>query len=246
MRGLHTGWRAETHFSPLPTRCHPCRSVGERIRIVACMTVAVLAVACNASIGGDGGEGEQADGGAAEGDASPQQGDSTDGGVQVNELPPCEATADATVQDPESGACYYYVGSAPLAWSAAQDACVALGGHLAYIESADESVRLGAIVPGDAAAVEAGLQDVWVGGTDAPTEGNWHWLDSAAYYDDNAALAIGYINWRGVEPNNSTGQNPDGENCMIIEGDNNLVDRGPQWDDRNCLAAFPYLCEVEP
>lgn len=220
--------------------------MGERIRIVACMTVAVLAVACNASIGGDGGESEtgQADGGSVGGDASPLQGDSTDGGVQVEELPPCDATADAAVQDQGTGACYYYVGSAPLAWGAAQDACVALGGHLAYIGSADESVLVGTIAPGDAAAVEAGLQDVWVGGTDAPTEGNWHWLDSTAYYDDNAALAIGYINWRGVEPNNSTGQNPDGENCMVIEGDNDLVDRGPQWDDRNCLAAFPYLCEV--
>jgi hypothetical protein len=223
--------------------------LGERIRIAVSMTLVVLAAAgCNASIGGDGGESESADadGGAGDAeDAAPRLGDTTDGGVTVNDQPPCEATADATAQDHETGTCYYYVGAAPLAWSAAQDACVALGGHLAFIESADESVLVGTITPGDAAAVEAGLQDVWVGGTDAPTEGDWHWIGGPSYYDDVGAEALGYINWRGVEPNNSTGQNPDGENCMVIEGDNDLVDRGPQWDDRSCLAAFPYLCEVD-
>ena len=220
--------------------------VGVGIRIV-CLTVAgVFAAGCGASIGGDSGESDSqaADGGARGEDAAPtQQGDSADGGVVVTELPPCEATADASAQA-DDGTCYYYVGSAPLAWDAAQSACVGLGGHLAYLESAAESVLVGTIAPGDADAVAAGLQDIWVGGTDAPTEGDWHWIDGVSYFDDVGGVAIGYINWRGVEPNNSTGQNPDGENCMIIEGDNNLVDRGPQWDDRNCLVAYPYLCEV--
>lgn len=219
--------------------------VRERLRIAVCLAVGLAAGACNASIGGGDEESgsDQPDAGAGgEEDASPQQVESPDGG-QVDELPPCDAAADDSAQA-DDGTCYYYVGSTKLAWGAAQDACVALGGHLAFVDSAEESVLLGTIAPGEVADVEAGLHDIWVGGTDSPTEGAWHWIDGTAYFDDVTGEALGYVNWRGVEPNNSTGQNPDGENCMIIEGDNDLVDRGPQWDDRSCLAAYPYICEV--
>ena len=223
--------------------------MAERHLIALCL-VAGLASACGASIGGSDGENgsDQADsgaggGGGGGGDASPQQVESPDGGIDVDDPPPCEAVADDSAQA-DDGTCYYYVGSTKLAWSAAQDACVALGGHLAFVDSAEESVLIGTIAPGSEEAVAAGLHDIWVGGTDSPTEGAWHWIDGTAYYDDVALEGIGYINWRGVEPNNSTSQDAAGENCMIIEGDNNLVDRGPQWDDRSCLVAYPYLCEV--
>lgn len=217
-------------------------------RFAASLSAVTLAWGCNASIGGNGGGGGDdevtaTDAGDLAMDAS-QQNVSTDAGGGADAAAPCDAIGDDRVRDPDSGACYYYFSAAPLASSAAQDACVALGGHLAFIGSADESVLIGTIAPGDEAAVAANLQDIWVGGTDSPTEGAWHWIDGTAYYDDVAGEAIEFVNWRGVEPNNSVGQNPDGENCMIIEGDNNLVDRGPQWDDRNCLAAFPYICEV--
>jgi hypothetical protein len=215
----------------------------ERVRIAALLSAAIiLAAGCNASIGGDDGASdiEAADAGdSASGADASAPADSSDAGTEIEALS-CLAGGDASVGDPATRTCYYYIGSAPLAWDAAKTACEGMGGQLASIGSSDESELVGTIAPSTA----DGLQDIWVGGTDSPTEGEWHWIDGTAYFDDNAGTAIGYINWRGVEPNNNTGQNLDGENCMIIEGDNNLVDRGPQWDDRSCLVAYPYMCEV--
>ena len=113
-----------------------------------------------------------------------------------------------------------------------------LEGHLAFIESEAESVLIGSIAP-----ATLGMQDIWVGGVDTPTEKVWHWVDGPTYW--NNGTASGFVNWRTGEPNNSVGTNPAGENCMIIEGDNNTA-TGCLWDDRSCLTAYPYICEVPP
>ena len=70
-----------------------------------------------------------------------------------------------------------------------------------------------------------GTQQVWIGATDAASEGNWQWTGGASFDFDN---------WRSGEPNNGSGS----EDCAVIEGD-----RGGTWDDRGCFASGAFLCE---
>ena len=195
------------------------------------LALGLLGAGCNASIGGGGGVGgDDPDAGTlpGTGDASPGLADAA---APPDATPPCEG-GDDRVQDPASGACYLYFQTAQT-WDQARAACQALGAHLAFIDSVDESELIGTIAP-----ATAGLQDIWVGGTDAATEGVWTWLAGGPTYYTLGEAAPGFVNWREGEPNDS-----DGEDCMIIEGDNNVAGAGPQWDDRGCELVYPYICE---
>ena len=194
----------------------------------AVLLTAGLLAACDASIGQGGGAGTPD---AAVGQAPPDAAAPPDAGAPDAALPPpCEG-GDDRVQDPDTGACYLYF-QAAATWTGAQSACASLGGHLAFIDSADESLLIGQIAP-----ATTGLQDIWVGGTDTPTEGTWRWLASGPiYYQDGVSLE--FTNWREGEPNNANG-----ENCMIIEGDDVDPAGGPHWDDRPCDVTYPYMCE---
>jgi hypothetical protein len=194
------------------------------------LLTAALMVACDASIGEGGpGAGPDAATGRPVADAAPAADAAS---PDAAPLPACEG-GDDRVQDPETGACYLYFQAAQT-WAAAQASCVALGGHLAFIGSAEESLLIGTIAP-----ATPGLQDIWVGGTDEQVEGTWRWLaDGPIYYQDGVSLA--FTNWRAGEPNNV---GTSGEDCMIIEGDDVEPGAGPKWDDRPCGMAYPYMCQ---
>jgi len=120
-----------------------------------------------------------------------------------------------------TGSCYIYFATRR-DWPQARAACEAIGAHLVVSTSQGEN---------DDFSPLAGLLDVWVGGTDSNAEGVWLWLTGEL---------MSYTNWRTGEPNNSDPNNPNGEDCMIIEGDN-----GGLWDDRSCLKTYGYICERE-
>jgi hypothetical protein len=186
---------------------------------------ALLASACGADIGG--GIGQSADAGSRFFiDSSPAAADASG----VDATAPC-VEGDDRIQDEATGTCYMYF-QAVMTWDAAESACAALGAHLVYSNSLAENALFSAIAP-----ATLGLQDIWVGGTDVPTEGTWHWIDGTTYYAGGAPIV--FAHWRTTEPNNSGGN----ENCMIIEGDNNVAGEGCLWDDRACTLAYPHLCE---
>ena len=58
---------------------------------------------------------------------------------------------------------------AKVGWSQAKDLCSKMGGHLAYIETADEMRFLQALVG----------RTAWVGATDQHKDGDWRWLSGA-------------------------------------------------------------------
>ena len=77
-----------------------------------------------------------------------------------------------------------------LSWSDANAACLAAGQHLASVHSAAENALLLTAV--------AGNTNVWIGGTDAASEGTWVWSPSGT--------PLSYTNWYPGEPNNGHGR----------------------------------------
>ena len=167
-------------------------------------------------------------------DDNPGTGDGAPGGGDANvaDAPVVITPADAVpaactngqAQASSDGRCYEQF-TAPQPWLGAQQACAALGGSLAKIESAAENAALVGLI---------GLEDHWIGGTDLATEMTWLWFDGTAFT---------YTNWRTGEPNDGNGNFP--EDCAIIEGD-----QGGTWDDRPCVTGmvgpvgeYAYLCE---
>ncbi len=81
---------------------------------------------------------------------------------------------------------YYYYATPASSWSAAEAQAVALGGHLVAInDAAEQAALVGAF---------GGTDTLWIGLTDAASEGTFHWSNGDA---------VTYTNWNAGEPNNS-------------------------------------------
>ena len=103
-----------------------------------------------------------------------------------------------------------------LTWSEASAACQAAGQHLASVQSAAENALLVTAAAGNR---------VWIGGTDAASEGTWVWSPSGT--------PLSYANWGVLEPNNAG----NGEDCL----------NGPElWNDLPCTAKQKYVCQTLP
>jgi hypothetical protein len=192
--------------------------------VAACLTVAGLMAltGCDANLGD--GEGDSDATLPGQPDAAPvvDAPPAPDAEDNADAAPPADARPCVEGDDRvvgSNGNCYIYVATGT-AWADAQTACVGLGGHLATSASQVEN---------DDFSPMAGQLDVWIGGTDDPTENLWRWINGEA---------MGYTNWRTDEPNNGNGNFE--EDCMIIEGDN-----GGLWDDRPCDTLFGFICERE-
>lgn len=121
-----------------------------------------------------------------------------------------------------TGSCYFYLGD-PLAWDAAQAACVSLDAHLATFTSALENAFASQLVDGE---------EPWIGASDSVVEGTFTWV---------TAEPFAFAHWRSGEPNNG-GTN--GEDCAVLEGLGVcLVAEGCLWDDRDCAVPRDYVCE---
>lgn len=198
-----------------------------------CAALALLVAAgCSTSIGGSTGQADSGTGSVA--DAAPGAPDATvdlpdaaagppDAAAPPDARPAC-VEGDDRVEDPETGACYILF-RAPLSWDDAEAACVALGGHLAAPTSLVENAFVSQIVPGN--------EDVWIGATDEDSEDDFTWSTGEVFLFDH---------WRLGEPNDGG----NGEDCAVMEGDNNIIGQGCLWDDKDCGddgVSFPYLCE---
>ena len=120
------------------------------------------------------------------------------------------------IEDPGTHHCYRFVATAA-SWSDAEADCASQGAHLASITSGSERAFLAG----------QGLDgDLWLGGTDAVTEGKWVWADGEVW---------SYGDWNFTEPNNLFG-----EDCLLGTPD------GMHWNDLSCEELQPYLCERRP
>ncbi len=78
--------------------------------------------------------------------------------------------------------------SGVMSWTAAKADAESRGGYLATITSAEENSRV---------VAAASLDYLWLGGSDASSEGTWTWLSGEA---------MDYSNWGSGEPNDSSGE----------------------------------------
>ena len=120
------------------------------------------------------------------------------------------------------GSCYEFFAES-VSWDTAEQRCIEWGGHLASVESFEEDAFIGAwpALLGINALDGSGL---WLGGTDAQSDGDFRWWDDRP---------LGYAGWAGDQPNN-------GQGVDCIEKRNDPTQR---WYDRRCIDSERYVCE---
>ena len=101
-------------------------------------------------------------------------------------------------------------------WDNANAACLAVGLQLASVHFAAQNALLVTAAAGNT---------VWIGGTDAASEGTWLWSPS------NTPLS--YTNWYANEPNG--GNYLGGEDCLV-------GNYGGKWNDAPCTWKYKYVC----
>jgi len=104
-----------------------------------------------------------------------------------------------------------------LTWNDAQQNCVAYGGNLASVQSAQENDFIFGITM---------TQRTWIGGNDIENDGTWVWNDGTPW---------SYENWGMNEPNNHGGN----EECL------NIGHHGNEWNDAPCSNEFNSICKME-
>jgi len=141
-----------------------------------------------------------------------------DGGTGVL-VPPAEEPCTSRVL---GGSCYELFAES-VSWDVAEQRCVAWGGHLASIESADENEGLNTW-PLELGITGVDGSGIWLGGTDVQRDGEFLWVV------DGPFVVPG---WAPTQPDNGAGLD-------CIEKRN---DGAGGWYDRHCTDALRYLCE---
>ncbi|KAG9274153.1 macrophage mannose receptor 1-like [Astyanax mexicanus] len=101
-------------------------------------------------------------------------------------------------------------------WTASEQNCVAMGGHLASVHSSEEYTFILNLL------ISVTNNAAWIGGTDAAQEGVWVWTDGSAF---------NYSNWYSLQPDNYLNV----ENCILINW-------GGGWNDGACYGYYPSVC----
>ena len=104
-------------------------------------------------------------------------------------------------------------------WSDASAACLAAGLQLATVQSASENALLLTAAAGNR---------VWIGGTDAASEGEWKW--------SSTGTPLSYTNWYSGQPDNWGGN----EDCLEF---NWKASSPGKWNDGPCSVKRKYVCE---
>ena len=105
-------------------------------------------------------------------------------------------------------------------WYAAQAFCEAQGGHLVTVTTQEENDLLKSL---------CGENNIWLGGTDVETEGQWKWITGEAFE---------YANWNSGEPNNAA--------VNIENSEHYLMTYVIGWNDIHGSAEYGFVMEMEP
>ncbi|XP_023119896.1 hepatic lectin-like [Amphiprion ocellaris] len=140
--------------------------------------------------------------------------------------PKCEAGWEH-----HGGKCYNFTTNKS-SWEESRCFCQSQGGDLVKIDSSDEQSFL-----------ERRLKDVmneaedkfWIGLTDSEEEGRWLWVDGSPL---NERLKF----WNYKEPDNWTGKDPNGEDCVRM-GEKVGAPDLKCWFDKSCKVPHKSICE---
>ncbi|XP_032436979.1 CD209 antigen-like protein E isoform X3 [Xiphophorus hellerii] len=125
------------------------------------------------------------------------------------------------------GNCYYF-NINKSSWNDSRRFCQHHGSDLVKIDSREEQMFLQSKLKKD-------RDSFWIGLTDSQTEGKWFWVDGSPL---DPSLSF----WHNIEPNNSAGKNPAGEDCGRMEKRENNKDLN-NWDDYSCDVQIKSVCE---
>lgn len=106
-----------------------------------------------------------------------------------------------------------------LSWNGARASCAGMGGTLAVVTTAEEAAFIAQLCDG---------RYMYLGASDAATEGEWVWVDGSPW---------DYTNWMDGQPNDYGGD----ENYLATYGKGRWVDVAGSGDD--FWMPTGYICE---
>ncbi|XP_041867608.1 collectin-12-like isoform X1 [Melanotaenia boesemani] len=133
--------------------------------------------------------------------------------------------------EPHGEKCYYFT-TTKSSWKDSRDGCKLKGGDLVKIDSREEQEFLEARLR---EKMEEAQDKFWIGLTDSEEEGRWLWVDGSS-------LDTRLNFWNSNEPDNWTGENPDGEDCVRMGEKGGSADL-KCWFDRVCSDPYKSICE---
>ncbi len=153
-------------------------------------------------------------------------------------------TLTGPIQNPANGHFYYLLANDT--WTDAQAQAVSLGGNLVTINDQAENTWVASTFLNYGGV----RRDLWLGGTDAGTEGHWRWANGEAF---------SYSNWEPGQPDNGGGYYPN-ENYLDMYGGtttehlpgwvpgawNDLQDRAGYYSNSGTFREMCGVVEVVP
>ena len=148
-----------------------------------------------------------------------------------------DTDGDGLSDDWERGFGRYEIVPGTFTWEAARVDALNRGGHLATVINAQEWADMRAVLGASLAG-----KNLWLGGTDEGSEGNWRWITGEKWT---------FSNWRAGEPSNDSLGNGHGapENYLLIWGNETATRDGDAayWNDvpitGGVLARDGYILE---
>ncbi|KAM4525289.1 C-type lectin domain family 4 member A-like [Odontesthes bonariensis] len=129
------------------------------------------------------------------------------------------------------GKCYYF-STMKDSWTKSRDECGRKGGELVKIDSREEQIFLEARLREE---MEEAEDKFWIGLTDSEEEGRWLWVD-------RSPLDTSWSFWSPQEPDNWTGNNTAGEDCVRMGEKMGAADL-KCWFDMSCDKPHKSICE---
>ncbi len=153
--------------------------------------------------------------------------------IRIREL--SRRSKTAIPEDAESFEGHLYkFNNESLTWSEAKSKCESLGGHLPIVETAAENDFLVKLADKNFAREgRNGREAVWLGMTDADSEGNWRWIDGKP---------VTYTNWLLSQPNNKSNN----EHSGMLWLSNEPTHPTGQWCDQPNKSeqhVMAFICE---
>ncbi|XP_065326506.1 natural killer cells antigen CD94-like [Pelmatolapia mariae] len=135
---------------------------------------------------------------------------------------PCYKCEDGWKQHGEK---CYFLSTSKSSWNESSTECITKGGDLVKIDSKEEQSFLRIAIQ---QKIESNDDLFWIGLTDSAVEGRWLWVDGSPL---NESLTF----WFFHEPDDWTGEDPDGEDCAKMGQ--------TYWFDFSCKANHRSICE---
>lgn len=111
-------------------------------------------------------------------------------------------------------------------WSVAKSTCEALESQLVEIYSAGENNFIKSMMG------RFNSQEIWIGGNDIDTEGEWVWAESGQNFKNSP-----FTDWGKDQPDT---YKPRDENCVEFD----ILDKGGHWNDDQCYHEKRFICAM--